>query len=235
MQGPFTQPSFIDLFESWVWHLFRDLPLARVKRRTCRCYWQQWQPRWAGCVAVEIHSRCLQTEAWPRRDQSVPRTLCVPTVDHSGHKAYKYEYSQYPTPFRGHRLRNGNSLTTMSNCNSRSNSSTHPERQTGKHALGSRQGQRYQLGSDVLQHTPLHKHASLISMNSQSQNSKFKIQNSKYHIVLNIIPTLHEGYIVSVHRMVMKNRPVNPGSIQGSHRPMSFIRIKYRTRANDLL
>ena len=29
--------------------------------------------------------------------------------------------------------------------------------------------------------------------------------------VLNIIPTLHEGYIVSVHRMVMENRPVGPG------------------------
>ena len=26
--------------------------------------------------------------------------------------------------------------------------------------------------------------------------------------------------------MVMENRPVDPGSIQGSHRPMSFIRIK---------
>ena len=35
--------------------------------------------------------------------------------------------------------------------------------------------------------------------------------------------------------MVMKNRPVDPGSIQGSHRPISFMRIKYRTRANDLL
>ena len=32
-----------------------------------------------------------------------------------------------------------------------------------------------------------------------------------------------------------ENRPVDPGSIQGSHRPMSlFMRIKYRTRANDL-
>ena len=61
-------------------------------------------------------------------------------------------------------------------------------------------------------------------------------------IVLNIIPwyfeapTLYEGYIVSVHRMVMENRPVDPGSIQGSHRPtISFIRIKHRTRANDNL
>ena len=32
--------------------------------------------------------------------------------------------------------------------------------------------------------------------------------------MLNIIPTLYEGYIVSVHRMVMENRPVDPGSIQ---------------------
>ena len=53
------------------------------------------------------------------------------------------------------------------------------------------------------------------------------------NIVLNIIPTLCEGYIVvSVRRKVMENRPVDPGSIQGSHRPISFIRIKHRTRAN---
>ena len=38
-----------------------------------------------------------------------------------------------------------------------------------------------------------------------------------------------------VYRMVMENRPVDPGSIQGSHRPISFIRIKHRTRANDIL
>ena len=43
----------------------------------------------------------------------------------------------------------------------------------------------------------------------------------------------YEGYIVSVHRMVMQNRPVDPGSIQGSHRPISM-RIKHRTRANDI-
>ena len=35
--------------------------------------------------------------------------------------------------------------------------------------------------------------------------------------------------------MVMENRPVDPGSIQGSHRPISFMRIKHRTRANDIL
>ena len=29
--------------------------------------------------------------------------------------------------------------------------------------------------------------------------------------------------------------PVDPGSIQGSHRPISFIRIKHRTRSNDHL
>ena len=58
---------------------------------------------------------------------------------------------------------------------------------------------------------------------------------SYINIVLNTIPTgtLYEGYIVSVHRMVMENRPVDPGSIQGSHRPISFIRIKHRTRADD--
>ena len=53
------------------------------------------------------------------------------------------------------------------------------------------------------------------------------------NIVLNIIPTLYEGYIVSVHRIAMENRPVDPGSIQGSHRLVSFIRTKHRTRAND--
>ena len=58
---------------------------------------------------------------------------------------------------------------------------------------------------------------------------------SYINIVLNIIPTLYEGYIVSVHRMVVENRPVDPGSIQGSHRPISFIRIKHRTRADDIL
>ena len=54
-------------------------------------------------------------------------------------------------------------------------------------------------------------------------------------IVLNIIPTLYEGYIVSVHRMVMESRPVDLGSIQGSHRPIFFIKIKHRTRADDTL
>ena len=40
-------------------------------------------------------------------------------------------------------------------------------------------------------------------------------------------------YKVLVHRMVTENRPVDPGSSQGSHRPISFIRIKHRTRGND--
>ena len=35
--------------------------------------------------------------------------------------------------------------------------------------------------------------------------------------------------------MVMDDRPVDPGSIQGSHRPISFIRIKHRTCADDIL
>ena len=43
---------------------------------------------------------------------------------------------------------------------------------------------------------------------------------SYINIVLTIINTLYEGYIVSVRRMVMENRPVDPGSIQGSHRPI---------------
>ena len=42
---------------------------------------------------------------------------------------------------------------------------------------------------------------------------------SVYHV-----PTLYEGYIVSVHRMVMENRHVDPGSIQGSHRPISKLK-----------
>ena len=45
---------------------------------------------------------------------------------------------------------------------------------------------------------------------------------------------LIKSYLVSVHRMVVENRrPVDPGSIQGSHPPISFIRVKHRTRAND--
>ena len=43
------------------------------------------------------------------------------------------------------------------------------------------------------------------------------------NVVLNIIPTLYEGFMVSVHRMVMESRPIDPGSIQGSHRPISFM------------
>ena len=39
--------------------------------------------------------------------------------------------------------------------------------------------------------------------------------------------------IVSVHRMVMENRAVDPDSIQGSHRPISLISTKHRTRADD--
>ena len=34
--------------------------------------------------------------------------------------------------------------------------------------------------------------------------------------------------------MVMENRPVDPGSIQRSHRPISFIKITHRTRADDI-
>ena len=57
---------------------------------------------------------------------------------------------------------------------------------------------------------------------------------SYINIVLNRIPTPYEGYIVSVHRMVMENRPVDHGSIQGSHGHIS-IRIKHRTRTTDIL
>ena len=46
---------------------------------------------------------------------------------------------------------------------------------------------------------------------------------SYLHIVLYIIPNLIEGCIVSVPILVMENRPVDPGSIQGSHRPISFM------------
>ena len=58
---------------------------------------------------------------------------------------------------------------------------------------------------------------------------------SYVNTVLNKIPTLYEGYMVSVHRMVMENRPVDLGSIQGSLRPITFIRMKNRTRANYIL
>ena len=45
-----------------------------------------------------------------------------------------------------------------------------------------------------------------------------------FHFII-IIPTLYVNYIVSVHRVAMENRPVDPaGSIQGSHRPV------YRSR-----
>ena len=43
-----------------------------------------------------------------------------------------------------------------------------------------------------------------------------------YHQLL-VIPTLYEGDIVSVHRIVMENRPVDPGSIQGSKSPTTYI------------
>ena len=36
--------------------------------------------------------------------------------------------------------------------------------------------------------------------------------------MLDIIPTLHEGYIVSVHRMVMENRPVDPLGGEATYR-----------------
>ena len=51
-----------------------------------------------------------------------------------------------------------------------------------------------------------------------------------------IIFTVHAGFIVSsVHRMIIiENRPVDPDNIQGSHRSISFMRITYITRANDL-
>ena len=40
---------------------------------------------------------------------------------------------------------------------------------------------------------------------------------SYINIVLNTIPTLYEGYVVSVHRMDMENRPVDPGSMEGTN------------------
>ena len=52
--------------------------------------------------------------------------------------------------------------------------------------------------------------------------------------MLTVPSLLYEGYLVPVHRMVMENRQVDPSSIQASHRPISFMRIKYRTRANCL-
>ena len=36
------------------------------------------------------------------------------------------------------------------------------------------------------------------------------------------------------YRTIAENRSVDPDNIQGSHRPVSFMRIKYITRANDL-
>ena len=54
------------------------------------------------------------------------------------------------------------------------------------------------------------------------------------NIMFVIIPAIYAGHTASVHRMVSEKRPVDPGSIQVSHRAISFMRIKYRTRANDL-
>ena len=48
-----------------------------------------------------------------------------------------------------------------------------------------------------------------------------------------MIPTLCAGYIVSVRTMVIETRAIDPGGIQGSHPPISFMKIKYRTRADD--
>ena len=75
----------------------------------------------------------------------------------------------------------------------------------------------------------------MLSLFYKKPSTRVLFTMSYINIVLNIIPTLYEGYIVSVHRMVMENRPVDPGSIQGSHRPISFVRIKHRTRADDIL
>ena len=55
------------------------------------------------------------------------------------------------------------------------------------------------------------------------------LQNKTKMVLKKEPPTL-----VSVHRMVVENRPVDPGSIQGSHRPVSFM-IEHRTRADDIL
>ena len=75
-----------------------------------------------------------------------------------------------------------------------------------------------------------------LAVSTKLRKESFKLNLLYFNIVLNIIPTtLYEGYIVSVHRMVMGGRPVDPGSIQGSHRPISFKRVKHRTRANDIL
>ena len=64
----------------------------------------------------------------------------------------------------------------------------------------------------------------------------FTMSSNNIVLNINVIPTLYEGYIVSVHRMVTEIRPVDPGSIQGSHRPISFMEVKHRrTRANDIL
>ena len=57
----------------------------------------------------------------------------------------------------------------------------------------------------------------------------------KLKIHLDIIAFTTEEYYITWHRMVMENRPVDPGSIQGSHQPISFIRIIDRTRADDIL
>ena len=57
-------------------------------------------------------------------------------------------------------------------------------------------------------------------------------------LTADVLKKFLEGFIalrVLVHRMIiMENRSVDPDNIQGSHRLISFMRIKYITRANDL-
>ena len=84
-------------------------------------------------------------------------------------------------------------------------------------------------------HTTSDKHHETLHTAKRYTMRRYTLQLSYINIVLIIIPTLYEGYILSVHRMVMENRPVDPGSIQGSHRPISFVRIKHRIRADDIL
>ena len=49
------------------------------------------------------------------------------------------------------------------------------------------------------------------------------------NVMLNIISTLYAGYIVSVHRMVVGNRPVDPVLWYGLGRPVITSEIGHRS------
>ena len=100
--------------------------------------------------------------------------------------------------------------------------------------MGARREPWIHFGSDELSQDNVTADDNKESTNIGDHSRIVMLTMSCHNILINIIPTLYAGYIVSAHIIVVEKRPVDPGSIQGSHPPISFVRIKYRTRANDL-